>query len=84
MECFSVNLSTRLGFRGLQIHISGTPYVKFYATTFCTLVKLGKKLSLCGGLDHAGLMKEYSIQWHMILKFCNSYDIFLDKFRKVE
>jgi len=26
-------------------------------------------------LDHVGLMKEYSIQWHIGFKFSNSYHI---------
>ena len=51
-------------------------YAKFVATAFCTLVKLRKKLSLGGGLDDVGLMKEYSFQWNMGLKFSNLYHIF--------
>ena len=43
MESFSVNLGTQLSFRGFKIHISATTYVKNFATTFCTLAKLGKK-----------------------------------------
>jgi len=52
------------------------PYAKYVATAFSTLVKLWKKLSLGGGLDHVGLMNEYSFQWNMGLKFSNLYDIF--------
>ncbi len=59
-------------------------------------MKLGKNLSLGGGSDHVGLMREYSIQLHMGFKFSNSYhilhlfslkhnaSIFLEKFKETD
>ena len=46
------------------------------AAPFCTLANLQKNVSLGGGVEHVGFMKEYFIQWHTSLTYSNSYDIF--------
>lgn len=68
--------SARSSSGGPKNYSLSTSSTNFFTTQFFTLLDLGQKLSLSGGVDHIGFVKESFIQWHMNLTLLNSYDIF--------